>query len=149
MALVRRRDRQGAPLTRLQDEMNDLFGRFFEDWPLAGLTRTGSWWPALDISERDDAVVLQAEVPGMKPEDIDISVQNNHLTLSGEKKETDERKEGEFYHSERRYGTFRREIALPSGVDADKVEAKYRDGVLTVTLPKSEEAKPRKIEVKS
>lgn len=150
MALVRRRERQqGAPLARFQDEMNDLFGRFFEDWPLAGLSRNGSWFPALDIAEREDAVVVKAEIPGMKREDLDISVQDNHLTLSGEKKESEEHTEGEYYHSERRYGTFRREIPLPRGVDADNVEATYQDGVLTVTLPKSEEAKPRKIEIKS
>lgn len=150
MALVRRRNQQQtAPLTRLQDEVNDLFGRFFDDLPLAGLSRTGAWLPALDVSEREDAVVVQAEIPGMKREDLDISVQDSHLTLSGEKKESEEHKEGEFYHSERRYGTFRREIPLPVGVDADNVEATYRDGVLTVTLPKSEEAKPRRIEIKS
>ncbi|MGC9453615.1 MAG: Hsp20/alpha crystallin family protein [Phycisphaerae bacterium] len=150
MALVRRRNQQqAAPLARLQDEVNDLFGRFFDDWPLAGLSRAGSWFPALDISEREDSVVVQAEIPGMKRDDIDISVQDNHLTISGEKKESEEHKEGEYYHSERRYGTFRREIPLPAGVDADNVDATYRDGVLTVTLPKSEEAKPRKIEIKS
>ncbi|MFW6065553.1 MAG: Hsp20/alpha crystallin family protein [Planctomycetota bacterium] len=151
MALVRRRNQQqqGAPLARFQDEMNDLFGRFFEDFPLAGLSRTGAWFPPLEISEREDAVVVQAELPGMNREDIDISVQDNHLTLTGEKKETEEQQEGDFYHSERRYGTFRREIPLPAGVDADNVDANYRDGVLTVTLPKSEEAKPRKIEIKS
>ncbi len=151
MALVRRRERQqqGAPLARFQDEMGDLFSRFFEDWPLAGLSGTGTSFPALDIAERGDAVVVQAEIPGMNREDLDISVQDNHLTLSGEKKESEEHTEGQYYHSERRYGTFRREIPLPAGVDADKVEATYRDGILTVTLPKSEEAKPRRIEIKS
>jgi len=148
MDIVRRR-KAGGPLGHLRDEMDDLFGRFFEDWgwPLARAER-GTWWPATDIAEHADAVVLKAELPGMKSDDIEISVVNNTLTISGEKKESAEEKSENYYHVERRYGTFRREIALPPGVDPDKVEAGYRDGVLTVTIPKTEKAKPKRIEIK-
>ncbi|KPK78878.1 MAG: hypothetical protein AMJ81_14660 [Phycisphaerae bacterium SM23_33] len=148
MAIVRRRGGSGGPLYRLRDEMNDLFGRFFEDWPLAG-TRQETWWPALDIVEHDDAVVVKADLPGLKTEDIDISVQNNVLTISGEKKESKEEKGESYYHVERRFGSFHRDMTLPAGVDADKVQASYHDGVLTITLPKTEQAKPKRIQVKT
>jgi HSP20 family protein len=148
MAIVRRRGGPGGPLWRLRDEMNDLFGRFFEDWPLAG-TRQETWWPVLDIAEHEDAVVVNAELPGLKSDEIDISVQNNVLTISGQKKESKEEKGEEYYHVERRFGSFRRDVTLPASVDADKVEASYRDGVLTITLPKTEQAKPKRIEVKT
>ncbi len=148
MAIVRRRSEGGGPLARLQDEMNDLFGRFFGDWPLTG-PRMGSWWPALDVAEREDAVVVKADLPGMKSDEIDISVHDNMLTISGEKKESKEDKGEEYYHVERSYGSFRRELTLPAGVDAEKVQASYRDGVLTVTLPKTEQAKPKRIQIKA
>ena len=152
MDLVRRnRSERGRPLARVRDEMGDLFGRFLEDWgdwSFAPPAR-GTWWPALDVGEHDEAVVVKAELPGMQPKDIDISVRGNTLTISGEKAESREEKDEAYYHAERRYGTFRREIGLPAGVDADKVEANYKDGVLTVTMPKSEEAKPKRVTVKS
>ena len=151
MAIVRRTREGTGPLTRFRGEMDDLFGRFFGDlgeWPLTS-PRGGMWWPAIDIAERDDAVVLKVEIPGMKSDEIDISVQGNTLTISGDKKESTEEKEENRYHIERRYGTFRRDILLPSGVDANKVEATYKDGILTVTLPKTEESKPQKITVKT
>lgn len=135
-------------MAQLQDEMSDVFGRFFEDWPLAG-PRHGAWWPVLDVAEQENAFVVKVELPGMKSEDIDISVHDNLLTISGEKKESMEQKSENCYHVERRYGSFRREIALPSGIDADKVQASCHDGVLTVTVPKSEQAKPKRIEVKA
>jgi len=149
MDIVRRKGRTGGPLGKLHDEMDDLFGRFFEDWgwPLARAHR-GAWWPAIDIADKDDAIVVKAELPGLKSEDIEISVSDNVLTISGEKKESTEEKGENFYHVERRYGTFHRDIALPAGVDADKVDAAYRDGVLTVKVPKTEKAKPRRVEIK-
>jgi len=129
--------------------MDSLFNRFFgSDWPLEPF-RPGYFWPVLDIAERDDEVLVKAEIPGMKAEDIDISVQGNVLTISGEKKESKEDKGEEYYHVERRYGTFRRDVNLSSAVDVDKIKAEYRDGVLTITLPKTEQAKPKRIAVKS
>jgi HSP20 family protein len=129
--------------------MDDLFGRFFEDWdwPLAK-TQRGTWWPVIDVAESNDAVIVKAELPGMKSDDIEISVVNNVLTISGEKKESTEEKGESYCHMERRYGSFRRDISVPQGVDPDKVEANYRDGVLIITLPKTEKAKPKRIEVK-
>jgi HSP20 family protein len=124
----------------------DLLERFFEP---ARWATGSSWLPALDITERDDAIVVRAEVPGMKAEDVEVSVQGNTLTLRGEKKEDVEHKDKTYYRSERRYGSFHREILLSSDVDGDKVQATCRDGVLTVTLPRSAAAKSRKIEVKA
>lgn len=147
MALIPYRRRSELAPGRLEDEMSDLFNRFFgnwQQWPFAA----GRYWPALDVSERDDAVVVRAETPGMKPEDIDISVQGNTLTISGEKSEREEDKGEDHYVSERRYGSFRRAVSLPSEVDSEKVQAECKDGVLTVTLPKSEKARAKRIPVK-
>jgi HSP20 family protein len=150
--IVRRKKGEAAtsPIVRLQDEMNDLFGRFFNlDWPWE-TTRPGGWWPTLDVADKDDAVVVKVDVPGMKAQDIDISVQGNTLTITGERKDVREEKDGDnYYHCERRSGSFRRDITLPTTVEADKIEAQYRDGVLTVTMPKTEQAKPKRIAVKA
>ncbi|HUU21233.1 MAG TPA: Hsp20/alpha crystallin family protein [Phycisphaerae bacterium] len=148
MDIVKRRRERGEPLARLHDEINTLFGRFFEDWPFMP-ARGETWWPAMDVADEEDKIVIKAELPGVNADDIDISVVNNILTLSGEKKETAERKEEKYWHVERYYGSFRRDITLPATVDAEAVEADYHDGVLTVTLPKTEKAKPRKITVKT
>jgi HSP20 family protein len=132
-------------MARFEDRMNDLFGRFLEGFEGG---ETALWSPALDIAESDQAVTVKVELPGMKPDDIDVSVQGDLLTLSGEKREESEDKREDYYHVERRYGSFRRAIPLPASVDPDKIEARHRDGVLTITLPKSEQAKARKIDVK-
>jgi len=125
--------------------MDDLFGAFFGDWPTFSERRV---WPAIDVADSENEIVVKAEVPGCKTEDIDISVHGNTLTISGEKKAEEEKKEKGYYHLERSYGSFRRELSLPDGVDPDKVEASCKNGVLTVTLPKSEKAKAVKIKVK-
>lgn len=148
MNLVPLRRRPGVGLARLQDEVNDLFGRFFGDWgpPMVG---EGVYWPTLDIIEGEDTVTVKAELPGMKPDDIAVSVQGNTLSVSGEKRdETEEKKEG-YYHSERRFGSFRRDLVLPADVDSEKVDAAYKEGVLTITMPKTEAAKAKTVEVKS
>ncbi len=151
--IVRRRnggrESLASPLGLLHDEMDTLFNRFFgPDWALEPL-RTGYWMPALDIAERENEVLVKAELPGMKVEDFDIQVQGNVLSISGEKKESKEDKDENYYHAERRYGSFRREVTLTSEVDVDKIKADYKDGVLTITLPKTEQSKPKKINVKS
>jgi HSP20 family protein len=147
--LSQRRSQTGQPLARLQDDMNSLFGRFFDDWGLTPWSNGRTWAPVLDLAEREDAVVVKAEVPGLKPDEIDISVQGNVLTISGEKKEEHKDEKDNYYHVERRHGYFRRDVTLPADVDSEKVEATCRDGVLTVTLPKSEQARPKRIAVKS
>lgn len=128
----------------------DLFDRFFEDFGLPSFfSEDRAFSPAFDVSETESDFVVKAEVPGIDQKNIDISFSNGLLTVSGEK--THETKdENEHYHTvERSYGSFRRTFRLPAEVDTEKVDATYKDGVLTVTLPKSETVKPKKIEVKS
>jgi len=145
MDLVRRQDNR--QVSRFRTAFDDLFDRFFGDWGLP-VAREG-WAPALDVSETEDALLVRAELPGVKAEDVNVSVEGNTLVLAGEKKESSEGGDENFRYAERRYGSFTRTVPLPGNIQADKIQAKYRDGVLTVTLPKSEEAKPKRIEVKT
>ena len=109
---------------------------------------SNAWMPPVDIFQTgDQELVLKAELPDMVREDIDITVENFVLTIKGEKKFANEVKEEQFHHIERRYGTFSRSFSLPQTVDAGKVAAEYKNGVLTVRLPLREEAKPRQIKV--
>jgi len=143
------------PFRSLQEEMNRLFDRFMGQF---GMSRFGEWEtpsggpfaPSVDLAETDDEVRVSAELPGLESKDIEISVSGNSLTLKGEKKEEREEKQGTTYRSERYYGSFSRVIPLPCEVDADKAEATYKNGVLTVTLPKPEEARKsrKKISIK-
>lgn len=130
----------------LRDEMNSLFELPF----LATSGRQqlfNGWTPALDVYQNADNVVAVIELPGMHKEDIDISLHDGTLTIAGERKSESEQREEQAERTERFVGKFRRSITLPTRVDAGKVSASYKDGVLTVTLPKAEEAKPKKIEV--
>jgi HSP20 family protein len=133
-------------LADLRDEIDRLF-----DLPLAGMTSTSPWmsgWtPALDVYEDKDQFVVKAEVPGMKKDDIEVSLHDGSLTISGERKSERESTEAGVYRSERAFGRFQRTIDLPTSVDVSKVKADYRDGILSITLPKMEEAKPKKISV--
>jgi len=146
MALVQfnRKNRNG--LARLHNEMDDLFDGFFRglERPFAGYKA----WPAIDVAEEENAIVVRAEVAGCKADDIDISVYGNTLTISGEKKSEEEKKEKGYYHVESTYGSFRREITLPTDVDAGKIDAVCKDGVLSITLPKAATAKAVKVKVK-
>jgi HSP20 family protein len=130
-------------LTALQNEVNRLFTRASG----GDAAERQSWTPAIDVVETDDAIVLKAELAGMKPEDIRIEVQDNVLTLSGERRFEEEVKEDKFYRIERRYGSFSRSLALPPTADESKVDANYEDGVLQITVHKAEVAKPKKITV--
>jgi HSP20 family protein len=103
--------------------------------------------PAVDVFEKEDKFVVKAELPGMKEEDIHVSVVGDTLSIKGEKKTETEVKEEDYYRSERSYGSFYRSIPLPSNVDADKIKASFEDGVLEVALPKSAKVKPKKIAV--
>ena len=147
MTLVRFNKRHRGDLARLHGEMDDLFGGFFRgfDGPFAGYKA----WPAIDVAEEEDAIIVRAEVPGCKAGDFDISVHGKVLTISGEKKLSDEKKEKGFYHVESTYGSFRREITLPTDVNQSKVDAAYKDGVLSITLPKAEKAKTIKVKIKA
>ncbi len=146
MALVPFNKRNRNGLSRLHSEMDDLFDGFFRglDRPFAGYKA----WPAIDVAEEENAIVVRAEVPGCKADDIDISVYGNTLTISGEKKFEEEKKEKGYYHVESTYGSFRRELTLPTDVDPSKIEAACKDGVLSITLPKAASAKAVKVKVK-
>ena len=146
MTLVRFNKRHRGDLARLHGEMDDLFGGFFKgfDGPFAGYKA----WPAIDVAEEEDAIIVRAEVPGCKADDIDISVHGNVLTISGEKKLSEEKKEKGYYHVESTYGSFRRELTLPTDVDQSKIDATCKNGVLSVTLPKAEKARAIKVKIK-
>jgi HSP20 family protein len=123
-------------LTNLQEELDRLF-----DSPLTG------WTPALDVQEDKDKFTIKVEVPGLKREDIDVSLQDDALVISGERTSEKIEEDVEIHRQERLFGKFQRALTLPEPVATDKVKADYKDGVLTVTLPKTEEAKPKKIDV--
>jgi HSP20 family protein len=116
-------------------------------------TRQGSatataWAPALDISERKDAYLVTVELPGLKPEDLDITMEDGLLTIQGERQLTQESSEQQFHRVERRYGAFRRSITLPAHVTAEGIQASFEDGVLQILVPKAEEVKPKRIQVR-
>ena len=133
-------------LSSLRDEIDRLF-----EEPLTELARASQllsgWTPALDMHEDKDNVVVRAELPGMKKEDIDVSLHDGSLSISGERKSEEKFENAEVYRSERFFGRFQRTVTLPAPVAADKIKAQYKDGILTVTLPKTEEAKPKQIDV--
>ncbi len=136
--------RRREPFRDLEEEME----RFFEEWPFRPWTRRAlavrEWAPRVDMFDQEDKVIVKAELPGVKKEDIDISVAGGVLTIKGERKVKDE----DYYCCERFRGTFYRAIQLPTDVEAAKIEANYADGILEITLPKVPEVKPKKIEVK-
>ena len=136
-------------LTTLRDRMDRLFSDAMgRGWGgEEGLT-TGVWMPAVDVFETNDSIVLKADLPDVNKDEVDISVQNNTLTIRGERKREKEIKEKDFYRMERSYGSFARSFSLPPTVDAEKIEAAFTNGVLTLTLPKREESKPKQIKVK-
>jgi HSP20 family protein len=154
MAIVRWSD-PFRDVASLQDRINRLFADAYGQAGAPagpggdeGLLTSGNWVPPVDIYHNgDQEVVLKAELPDMTREDIDITVDNGTLTIKGEKKFSKEVKEEQFHRIERRYGSFSRSFALPRSVDATKVGADYRNGVLTVRLPLREDAKPRQIKV--
>jgi HSP20 family protein len=132
----------------LKHEMDRVFDRFLEGrWDeIPGL---GEWTPNMDISETKDRLVAKVEVPGMDPKDIQISLQENLLTIKGEKRQEKEEKDEHYHRVERAYGVFTRSVRLPVAVDASKVTASFKNGLLTVTLPKTPSAKGTTIPVKA
>ena len=134
-------------LAVLQDRMNRLFNETYTPRHSDDLMNRGTWTPAVDIYEGEGALVLKAELPDMRREDIDVSVENNTLTISGERKLDHEIKQENFHRIERAYGSFVRSFSLPNTVDAGKIAAEYKNGVLTVKLPVRDEAKARQIQI--
>jgi HSP20 family protein len=132
----------------LRDEMNRLIGQAFDGGSLGPWQPSTNWGLPLDVSENDDAFIVTASVPGMNPDDLDITISDNVLTIKGEYKSDETIKDEQYHIRERRYGGFGRSVTLPVTVNADGVDAHYEDGVLTLTVPKAEEVKPRRIAVK-
>jgi HSP20 family protein len=133
---------------QLQDRINRVFSDAVSRGGEEGLMNRGTWIPPVDIYENGkDEIVLKAELPDMKLEDIKITVDNNTLTITGEKKLTEEVKDDQFQRIERRYGAFSRSFSLPTTIDDAKVSAEYKNGLLTLRLPLRDEAKPRQIQV--
>jgi HSP20 family protein len=126
--------------------------RFWDSFLEGGQRRktddSGEWFPSLDVAETKNDLVVKAEVPGMDAKNIDISISDGVLTIKGEKKEEREEKEADYHLVERSYGAFTRSIRLPAEVHGDKINATYKNGVLKITLPKSEEAKKKEIKIK-
>ncbi len=159
MALVKRRTTaperginggEWFPFGRLSDVRDEL-SQLLEDpffGGAAGPQLFQGWAPALDLYEDNEKLTARVEIPGLKKEDIDISLENDVLSIAGERKEEPKEEKSESYREERYFGKFYRSVQLPTAVDADRVEAKYEDGVLRVTLPKTEEAKRKQIDVK-
>ena len=160
MALIpqRRGDAESralAPFGLMHGDMAKLFGDFFgrpfgqfemampklDDWK-------GPWAPSMDVVEKNDHVAVRVEVAGVEPEDIDVSIENGILTVSGEKKEKEEHQDGDWHRVESRFGSFRRSVRLPENLDTEKVSADVENGVLVVTLQKSQAGEPRKIDVR-
>src|SRR5438094_5885051 len=131
---------------RLNRLFNDTFSRFFDEGDGISLR---AWAPPVDAYETDQSVVLKAELPGIKPEDVEIRVEDGTLYLKGERKFEKEVKEESYHRMERAYGSFLRTFPIPGSVDAEKATAEYKNGVLILTLPKKEEAKPKTIKIEA
>jgi HSP20 family protein len=144
MTLVRYR-----PFTNmlsLQDEMNRVFDSLLRPGPMQGVE---GWNPLCDVRETESDYIVRAELPGVSKDDVKINLVNNTLTLRGEKKQETEGTKGNWHHVERMYGTFERTFNLPTTVSADKIKARFLNGVLEVSIPKAEEARPREIRIES
>jgi len=131
----------------MRRDMDRLWNSFFERGTLRS-EEGGEWLPSLDVAETKNEIVVKAEVPGLEPKDIDISLSDGLLTINGEKKQEREEKEENYHLVERSYGSFARSIRLPNEVQSDKINASYKNGVLKIVLPKSEEAKKKEIKIK-
>lgn len=153
MAIVRwnpTRDLTSFPtdVLSMQREINRMFDDFFRSDRDESSLFAQTWKPAVDIVEEDDAYIAKVELPGINREDVKITMQDNILTIRGEKKSERKGKEENMHRVERYYGSFQRSFSLPSSVKGDGIAAEYKDGVLTIHMPKAEEARPKQIEVK-
>lgn len=155
-ALARREEEH--PFLSLRREMDNLFDEFFKGFPMEpweqfwGNGDGMGFTPRVNVSENDTAIQVTAELPGIDPKDVDVTLARDMLTIRGEKKEEKKEEKDNYYHMERTFGSFSRSIPLPAGVvNADKIDANFKNGVLTITLPKREEAQAttKRIKVKS
>ena len=135
-----------SELSTVRNEMDRLWNRFLDDWPLPAMFTKG-WAPMIDISEAKDKLIVKAELPGLDPEDLKLSLSGDLLTIQGEKKKEKEEKDEQHYSLERYCGEFQRTIRLPVEVQEDKIEAKFDKGVLTITMPKTAKSKKKEIKI--
>ena len=141
-----RRPGTSSEVASLQDDFQRMVRQVFGD---GDASLAGAFSPALDVEETDNEFTLHVEIPGVKPDEVDVSIEENVLTIAGAREFYSDREAEGFRRIERRFGRFHRAVRLPDRVDPDKVSAAYRDGLLTVTVPKAESAKPRRIQVES
>ncbi len=134
------------PVAALRNEFDTLFNRFLGQWPTPFAGESGRSW-GLDLEDGDKEVVVKAEAPGFKPAELDVQVSGNLLTIKAEKKQESKGEKGNGHYAERRYSSFRRTVTLPPGTEADKIEARYHNGLLEIHVPKSEEAQGKRIPV--
>ena len=134
-------------INTLQDRMNRLFEDAGRGWRHEEPASTTTWSPAVDIYETEGEIVVKAELPGMDRKDITLNLENNVLTIRGERRFEKETKEDNYHRIERSYGGFSRSFSIPTSVDEEKIRADYKDGVLKVALPKKEQAKPKQIQI--
>ncbi len=144
---LRRRNDVFSEMSGIQQEMNRLFDDFFGE-RRSGLAE-GNWLPAVDVSETDTDILVHAELPGMTQNDIQLNLQDNVLTLTGEKKQETKDEQKNYHRTECSYGSFSRSFTLPTNVAQDQIKASFKDGVLEIVLPKAEEAKAKKIAISS
>lgn len=148
MALVR-----WQPRTKAMDPFRDFFGdwnldRFFDLAPARFTGVDRSWYPSMDVAEHEDHYFVKVDLPGMTRKDVELKLDDSQLLIRGERKQEEEQKKDGFYHCERTHGKFERTLSLPSNIQTDKVEANFKNGVLEIRIPKSEESKARNIEIK-
>jgi HSP20 family protein len=142
LSLVKKQPRFGWGLMNLRDDIDRMFRDFHEDFD-----RESRWFPSVDIAEDQDKLVLSAELPGLKKDDVKINLEGKTLTIQGERKAQADNRNERYYRTERFYGKFNRSFTLNSEIDAEKIQADFKDGVLTINLPKSEAVKPRQITI--
>lgn len=153
MSLIRWSSGQELPafpsdILNIQREINRMFNSFFHSgWLEDSSLAPTQWSPATDVVEREDAFEVKVELPGVPKDSVKITMENSILTVSGEKKDERQSTKGNMHRVERAYGAFQRSFTLPSTIKADAVEASFKDGILTVTLPKAENVRPKEIEV--
>jgi HSP20 family protein len=140
---------QGHPLAQLRDEFDSLFDRFLSRWAEPFGDLIPSRFGGLDVEDGDQEMVVRAEVPGFEPGEVDVQVSGNVLTVKAEKQEEKRSKDGDGRYEERRYRTFHQSVTLPPGTEPDKIDARYKNGLLEVHVPKSEQAKGKRIPVKA
>jgi HSP20 family protein len=146
MTIVRWNQLREVPM--IQNRMNRLFDDFFTDAPANGSdVAARNWLPVVDIYDSENSTVIQADLPGMDKENISINMEENVLTLSGERSYENDVEKTNYYRKERAFGTFKREFTLPTSVDHEKIKADFKDGVLKIEIPKPEEKKPKSISI--